>query len=352
VIAIDNHSGFPVEVLSIPDLDGQEIPLLVSSQTWRHSNRSDWEPTEEPPPICFADEYFSEPSYYSSLKNEAQTATEKRYVDVLVNGSAYAPRGVPTQTATVELYAGTIAKLVRVVGDRFYASSGPSSPAEFLTMPLIYERAFGGYDPRRNEVWRQNPAGIGFRRAKSQSTNIATEYPNLEPIREPLEGAPAGFGIVSRSWSPRIEYAGTYDDNWLNNQWPLLPSDFDTRYYQTAPVDQQIDSLATGDPVRLVNFTVDGLWEFAMPSTTLETWLISDRGSRRVAPRMDTVMIEPDDRRITLVFRLNLARENQQDRIREIHIGPVTRAYLRARERRKRYLDFRLPKPTATEETS
>ena len=346
MIAINNHSGFPVELLSIPDPDGQEIPLLVSSQTWLYSDGSAWEPAPEPPPICFADEYFGKPSVYSSVSNEAQTATNKQAIDVVVNGSAYAPRGVPTRTVTVELHIGTISKQVRVVGDRFKTFSGPSAPAEFVLMPLIYERAYGGFDTRRQMFWEQNPAGIGFHGARSQRKDVLTEYPNLEPVQGSLEAQPAGYGIISRGWSPRIGYAGTYDAEWLNHQWPLLPRDFDFRHYQAAPIDQQVASLGTGDRVRMVNFTSDGVWEFAMPSTTLNCWVISDCGKRQTAPCMDTVLIEPDQRRMTMVFRINLAGESSHGRIREVIVGSVSPGYLRARERRKPYFDFRNTHPS------
>jgi hypothetical protein len=345
VIGIDNRSGFPAELLSIPDLDGQEIPLLIVSSTWVHSDPGAWIPAPDPPPICFSDEYFGEPSPYSSVKYEAQTATEKIWVDVVVNGSAYAPGGKPARAVTVELHAGDINKEVRVFGDRS-PGLGLSLPEKFVTMPVVYERAFGGSntshpDPRKHSVWRRNPAGIGYRGAKSKSIDIQTDYPNLEPANGNLEGPPAGFGVISRGWSPRLEFAGTFDENWQDEQWPLLPKDFDIRHYQAAPPDQQVASLKTGDPVRLVNFTADGLWDFDMPSTDLETWLICDGGMHEAAPRMDMVLIEPDQRRVKLLFRINLARENREDRIREILIGPVTRGYLRAKERNKAYFDMK-----------
>lgn len=347
MIEVNNYSGFPAEVLSLPDTDGQEIPLLVSSQTWLYSDGGTWEPSPEPAPICFADEYFGEPSVYSPVRNEAQTATYKHAIDVVLNGSAYAPRGVPTTAVTVELHAGTISKQVRVVGDRFKTLSGPSSPAEFVTMPLRYDRAFGGFDARRELSWKQNPSGIGFGGALSQGREVLTEYPNLEPVQGPLEAQPAGFGVVSRAWSPRIEYAGTYDEDWLNRQWPLLPRDFDVRHYQAAPLDQQVASLEADDRVRMVNLTTDGVWEFSMPPTTLDCQVIGDRTKRQVSPRMDTVLIEPDQRRMTMVFRVILALERSQDRLREAIIGPVSPAYVRARERRKVYFDLRHPQPSA-----
>jgi hypothetical protein len=349
VIGIDNRSGFPAELLSIPDIDGQEIPLLIVSSTWLHSDRGGWEAGPEPLPICFADEYFGEPSAYSSVRNEAQVACEKRFVDVLVNGTAYAPRGVPTRAVTVELYLGGIAKQVRVVGDRYRTSLGASLPAEFVTMPVTYERAYGGADtrdpdPRKHTAWKQNPAGVGFRGVGSQSKEVATEYPNLEPMTGSLEGPPAGFGIISRGWSPRLEFAGTFDQSWLDSQWPLMPRDLDVRHNQAAPPDQQLASLQSGDIVRLVNFTPDGVWQFAAPSTTLPVWLMGDGGKRELSLRMDTLLIEPDHRRVTLTFRLNLESVRGTDRIREIIVGSVTPGYLRAKETRKPYVDRRNPR--------
>ena len=49
------------------------------------------------------------------------------------------------------------------------------------------------------------------------------------------------FGPMGRGWPGRIEYGGTYDQNWIDNIFPFLPPDFDDRYFQMAPPDQQID---------------------------------------------------------------------------------------------------------------
>ena len=354
MIGIDNRSGFPAEVLSLPDLEAQEVPLLLVSSAWEQGPEGRWTPAEKQPPLCLADEYFSDDPASSSLRNEAQTATEKPRIDVIVNGSAYAPGGRPATMVPVELYVGTIAKQVRVYGDRFDAMLGPSLPERFEVMPVIYERAFGGIDtrypnPAKHAVWRQNPSGVGFRGARSHSKEIRTEYPNLEPARGSLEGPPAGFGIISRAWSPRLELVGTYGAEWMKEQWPLLAKDFDIRHYQSAPSDQQVMSLHTGDLVRLLNFTRDGAWEFAMPPTALPVWLMTDRGRRQVAPRMDTVMIEPDRRQLTMVFRMNVSREAAGLRVREIVVGDVTPTYLRAKERGKIYLDFKKPAASAGE---
>jgi hypothetical protein len=138
----------------------------------------------------------------------------------------------------------------------------------------------------------------------------------------PLEGPPAGFGIIGRGWSPRLEYAGTFDATWLADHWQLAPINFDIRHFQAAPADQQVDSLRTGEPVRLVNFTPEGLWQFNMPSTYLPALLVDNKSAKRAWPRMDTVLIEPDKRQITLTFRLALPG-GHGSRLREIIIEPL-----------------------------
>lgn len=40
---------------------------------------------------------------------------------------------------------------------------------------------------------------------------------------------------MGRSWQPRLRYAGTYDQHWMDERLPFLPEDFDLRYFQSAP---------------------------------------------------------------------------------------------------------------------
>lgn len=338
VTHVNNHSPFPAELFSYPDPDGQEIQLLIISATYAHvPGRNSLEPPTEQRTIQVADEYFGDPAI-ASVRYEAEVASEKTYVDLIVNGTAHAPRGLATPEMTVELAAGKIRKRVRVVGDRYRSVLGISSPQPFISMPLIYERAYGGTDAQKSAVWKKNPVGLGFHGVRSQCKDILTEYPNLEPDDGPIESSPAAFGIVARGWSPRLEFAGTFDEAWIANQWPLMPRDFDIRHNQAAPLDQQVASLSMEDPVRLVNFTPDGCWEFKMPSATPQLWLMCDGGKRAAAPRMDTVLIEPDHRRVTLTYRLNLSKEKGTDRIREVIVGSVTPGYLRAKEKHKPYV--------------
>jgi hypothetical protein len=348
---MDNRSPFAAQLFSFSRIDGQEAQVLVVVATYEQSQNGAWAPTEEQRPVPGADAYFGEPAT-SSVRYEAETALQKSRVDVLVNGTAHAPGGRPAEQVSVALEASGIQKHLRVLGDRYRSAGGSSAPQPFLTMPLIYERAYGGTDtqssdPKRHAVWRRNPVGVGFQSARPASPDILTELPNLELASGPDENHPAGFGIISRAWSPRLEWAGTFDQSWMEDQWPLLPRDFNARHYQSAPDDQQIDSLLTGDRIRITNCTPDGLWEFPVPPTDLPVWLIFDNRVSEVRPHMDTFLAEPDAKRVSLTFRLSLILERGQGRLREVVVGPITPGRVRAKLRRKPYLDLQAAEPIA-----
>jgi hypothetical protein len=351
VIRVDNFTPFMWQLLSVPTIDAQEAQVLVVCACYTQPANGEMAPSQTQRPVPVRDVAFGDPAS-SSLRYEAEAATEKTRVDILVNGSAYAPGGYPVETLVVELEAGDIRKRVRVAGDRFLRIGGPSAPRAFVTMPLVYERAYGGVDrshpdPRRHSVFRPNPVGVGYRGARPVSPEILTEYPNLEWLGASIESGPAAFGIVSRGWTPRLEWAGTFDQAWLETQWPLLPRDFDLRHNQSAPLDQQTDSLPAGTPFRLTNFTPEGVWEFSLPVPCLPVSLIFDRHIQQSVPRMDTVLIEPDSRTVVMTFRLKLLLERGRERLREIVLGEVTPGVLRAKYKRKPYLDLRkLGQPT------
>ncbi len=57
---------------------------------------------------------------------------------------------------------------------------------------------------------------------------------------------PAGFGPVPPWWRPRQQHAGTYDEAWLAERHPLLPRDFDERFWHCA---RPASSRRPGSPV-------------------------------------------------------------------------------------------------------
>jgi hypothetical protein len=202
-------------------------------------------------------------------------------------------------------------------------------------MPLIYERAFGGSDhthekPKRQGSECRNPVGIGYHKHRDRNAITGTPLPNLEHpdhlIRDWSDTPPpVGLGSVGRGWQPRIGYAGTYDERWKQERFPFLPDDFDDRYFQSAPTDQQLPSLEGGEPVRCTNTNPGGLFEFTVPK--LHIPLVFRFGNREVTgePRLDTVVIEPDERRVQLVWRASVVVGRKLTALREVVVGQQPR---------------------------
>lgn len=332
---VDNRTPFAAERGWVRDRDGAEVWLVAVKATFDILPDGSTIPSQEQPPVLRAPEYHGEPGK-SSIKYEADLVLTKKTTDVLVVGHAYAPGGKAVSELDVGFKVGPVQKILRVFGDRMWGSSGPSEPQPFVKMPLVYERAFGGVDslsehPERDWDWR-NPVGTGFAVEKSHLCDRLLpniEYPDARFIEWNDRPPPAGFGAIAGHWQPRAGLAGTYDDKWMNTRQPLLPEDFDDRFFQYAPVDQQAPRfLEGGEPVTLLNLTPGGRLEFALPRVELaiRTRFFDGTTVDHEKPSLHSVIMEPDSPTVSLVWHVALechARVYQLD---------LTSIYLRSRQ--------------------
>src|SRR5262249_51916032 len=137
---------------------------------------------------------------------------------------------------------------------------------------------------------------------------------------------------IGRNWRPRIQFAGTYNNEWLENHAPFWPDDFDYRYFQTAPPDQQLPYPTGGEEVLLENLTANGHVRFNLPSLTLPVLFIPHRGKdQEVQAVIDTVLIEPDLGTFTLTWRASLAMRRSCFDIAQVIVGEMPKAWHRAR---------------------
>jgi len=344
--ALENRTPFSASKYVLPDPHGQEVVLVVVAATFEAATDGSMELADEQPVPHDADEYYGDPSF-SSLRYEADIALEKPCVDVLINGCAHAPNGRSAATLPVQIEVADIRKQLVVTGDRAWRAgplgASPSSPEPFETMPIVFERAFGGIVESGAES--RNLVGVGFQGALSRDPTVRTEVPNVEYPGAHMRSKsdkpqPAGFGVVGRAWTPRLQFAGTFDQKWKEEQWPLLPLDFDARYYQSAPADQQSRQLCGGEIVRLINLTPDGEWRFRLPRVHVRMLSLYDNRRVETQLRLDTVLIEPDLRRVTLTSRAAIVIRRNRGLLREIVLGYVAEAWIRARTSGKRFIDY------------
>ncbi|WP_275076824.1 DUF2169 family type VI secretion system accessory protein [Providencia rettgeri] len=312
----------------------------------------------------FEDQFVNKPNA-SSVRLESDLAPFKPCCDVLVNGTAYAPNNTPAESivASVSLIRADntvlLEKSLRCLGPRQFVlneNSGewqltPSKPLRQL--PIDYRYAFGGeckiyegdkivkpiaddalfpaalraehpekdFAPIAHSTHEYNPLGQGFITPwYQQSKGITTlPAPQIESLEHPITAEwvttqlnnaagphqVVGFGAIGRTWQPRRLLAGTYDEIWLNQRHPYLPSDFDFGYWNCAPTDQQIAYPTADFSLTLTNLT---------PNSTVNTTLPGHRPfvllrmlDGQLIPlnlNLDTLLIDTEKLQLALTYRL------------------------------------------------
>jgi len=338
-----NRSPFVASLFPVMEVDGCEAVMVVIKGTYVFDGTEEPKPAAEQLPLILADQYHHEPTD-SSLRHASDLVPEKRGTDVVLVGSAYAPsRGMTQVDVTLEV--GMVRKTVRVFGNRHWRKAlgfGQSitAPEPFDRIPLTYERAFGGFDKthENRDKWAsepRNPVGCGFIANPNRDDFSELSLPNLEDpsaliSRYQDRPPPAGFGFIAPSWEPRKKYGGTYDRTWQEIRCPLLPVDFDSRFYNAAHPDLvSAGFLLGGEPALVTSANPGGSLSFRLPkiSLTIDFFVDGARTTRKAD--LDTVVIEPDDRRLQLTWRARVRCHRKMKRVTGARIastGPGLRA--------------------------
>jgi hypothetical protein len=316
---LENLTRFKAVDLLSMNKEGEE--LLVICVAGRFELPPAGRPSNEPPrlseeqrPPVMEDVYWGEPGA-SSLRYEGQTAYMRPGTDIYVSGHAWAPGGKPVPEMLAAVKVGPCQKGIRVFGTRVWYRGAlglkASAPRPFESMPLRYERSFGGvaattgkeapaYEPR-------NPVGMGLYGSVKEA--VERPLPNLEDPLHLLSSLtervpPAGFGPIARSWQPRLGFAGTYDEAWVEKRAPLWPHDFDPRFFHAAsPGLIAAPGLKGGESVVLAGFSPDGQLAFPLPRRRLMVKSIFRHRVDRRELALDAVLLEPDERALTLIWR-------------------------------------------------
>jgi hypothetical protein len=206
----------------------------------------------------------------------------------------------------------------------------PSEPVPFVEMPLTFDRAFGGQDdsrgPERVSVEHRNLVGVGFHPYRSAAQIDGTPLPNMERPGQMISSPrdcpePIGLGHIGRAWAQRIAYAGTYDARWRDERAPFLPADFDSRYFQSAPTDQQFPHFRGGERIRCVHMAAEPIVQYVMPALRVPIrFHFVDREVERMGV-LDTVILEPHLSLAMLVWRARVPIGKKLNVLREISVG-------------------------------
>jgi hypothetical protein len=331
--------------------DGREVLVVVAKGTFTIPPDETTAPlAPEQVPLTEADTFTGAPGFSSPL-HETDFAHRKFRCDVLLNGRAWAPEGRPARVVPVSLSLGSMKKSFAVHGPRVWRKTlvggiQPSEAQPFTFQPISYDHAFGGVDisqqdAAKHKAFLSNPVGKGFHHYLSDVDG--KPMPHTEEIRAPINTPrgpyrPMAFGALGRNWQPRASYAGTYDAKWMDECLPFFPKDFDDRYFQAAPDDQQVPYPRGGEAVTLLNLSPRGTLRFRLPSMRVPIAFIPHQGrATQQEAVLDTVLLEPDENRILLTWRLAWPLRRNAFELKQVVVGGRTPGWLRAHAVGKRY---------------
>lgn len=323
--AIVNHTPYKVESTWGRDKEGIHEWIVAVKGTFDIKGDGSCSLADEQLEPLLMPEYIGAPGV-SSLRYDADLIAPKTTTDVVINATAYAPNGRPSTSFLISARIDRIYKVIRVAGNGWWEKGRfglkRSAVQPITELPVVYERAYGGYDqtdpdPKKQRMDPRNPVGCGVVARPSHREGQA--LPNFVYPRGNLKkGGPAGFGAIDSHWSPRRELNGTYDDAWMQKRRPLLPEDWDPRSLLCSPEDQRPDShLYGGEPVELVNLTPTGMLRFTLPKVYLTFSTRIDRRIEEHRSRLATVIIEPDYSRVIMVWLSSLSCRTDIDYLEE-----------------------------------
>ena len=130
------------------------------------------------------------------------------------------------------------------------------------------------------------------------------------------------------------KYSGTYDAKWKRDVFPFLPEDFDERYNQAAPEDQQIPYPQGGEQVTLMNM-MRGRREVSFKLPKLNNMpvrvLLTNYTAKQVQAVADTLYFEPDEERFSVVWRASVPVKRGTKEVKAIAIAGVCKNWWEAK---------------------
>lgn len=269
-------------------------------------------------------ELFAEDIYYNddnnpSIQYESDLVTYKKNTDIIINATTYSPNSIAQKQwqCGVSLISPKHEELLttelNICGSHQWGKKKllgwietDIEPAKSIN--IHYEKAYGGAivnpeadqdnQPSHIAYDETNPVGTGIRHKKM----IETHFPShqITWADSTLEKKPhsPGFGFINRAWQPRLSHAGSYDKNWLDNQHPLPPHDFDYAHHQAAnPELIMAGYLQAGSKFHLTNL-MKGVQEgsFRIPHLHCFTDHQDKVGNtKRYRLNIDTVIVDIED---------------------------------------------------------
>jgi hypothetical protein len=294
----------------------------------------------------------------SILRHDCELSPYKCLTDVIVQGHAVAPGERPTTSCCASVMIGRERKDVLVLGDRVVDGARFSEPEPFVRIPLCWSRAYGGIDSSHADTtavisvgemlrwmhpevhpdaYPRNPIGAGWLIHDDPQLADGTPLPNFEDPRRrltperlalrdrrlwSLAPEPQGFGWVHAAWYPRCAFLGVplveppLDDElgmpevhagWMPRGFSHVvdrwgpQNGVDLRYFNGAAAGLRM-RVRGHEILGLAGFMAEGEVLLRLPGPPGRMRMFLGARELEVEVALHTLLIEPDDRQLTLLW--------------------------------------------------
>ena len=218
-------------------------------------------------------------------------------VDIMVFGSAVAPKSQPVKQMEVRLVIA--GKLDREWKSGFFGP-GISEPAFFTEMPLSIANAYGGYEEwdGLKFPYPNNPYGKGFIWEKANA--IGRKLPNIENPFQLITNwndRPEPVGTASAPMSEKkVRKAVEFDKNGKMIK-------FEPIFYNAAFPDLIVKDIQPGEELLVEGVKPSGVFKFKIPTQDLTARLTFDGRVDTRSFFIDQVGLEPNVDRAFITYR-------------------------------------------------
>ncbi|MFO0616558.1 MAG: DUF2169 domain-containing protein [Polyangiaceae bacterium] len=244
----------------------------------------------DPKPIQPTDKFRADDPRRSLLAS-SDLAPELPCGEITFVGTAHSATPVKVRAVRLALTRGQrplVDKTLHVYGERL---EGVTDPTPFTSVPLVYERAYGG------PGFHDNPCGVGA----PSLTKVQAQIVYPEAVRAAV---PAGFGPIAASNASRKRLLGAGAEAGLGAQ----TMDYDERtpaaFFCAAPPDQRVERLVGDEWITMVGLSDSHeVVDAALPSATARATITPKEGAALALPlQLDTVQIDGASF-VSLLFR-------------------------------------------------
>ncbi len=253
-------------------------------------------------------------------------ASRKPKTDLLVLGKAKAPGGEAVRQMTVSVSVGSFRHSLAIFGDRRWERLAgglrATEPLPFREMPIVWANAFGGTltTPVGDMPSTDNPVGKGFFLDEKEGDGVP--LPNVEDpsalIRSPKD-LPKPVG-----WAPYPLAGGVRMAKLRGADGTPLPHDVVEPFVMGwAHPDLIIETPAAGARIEVQGLSTGGPITTTVPAIPARATLVLGEEARSLSPRLDTLIVQAEERRLVVRWRAAATFEMRPREVRLVRIEPA-----------------------------